>query len=364
MNRLFPLPIYTFFKIASENGGFSFKGLKHIPSWLVKTLLFEPLRWSELALYNKKINQHQLTEDPVFILGFYRSGTSYLHQFLTQDDRFGYHSNFQMVFPEVMLTSEKWLSAMFESIFRLFKIQDPVHRTQLSFRFPGEEDGSMTTSLDPRGAAWGYFFPKAMVKYFQNYVLFENMPPSEIEEWKLGYVYLVKKISLACGKKPLLLKSPPNTARVKLLLSLFPNAKFIFIHRNPYDVYASNKRFLKVTHSIYAIGKTKSLDVNSIILDTFSQTMHRYRQERSLIPNGQLVELAYDDFIQDPVKTIKKTYSTLKLNDFSYCENKMTSFAALQNKFIKLNHSLSQEEIKLANEKLEPLIREWNYPLL
>ena len=364
MNRVFPLPIYTFFKIAYENGGFSFKGLKHIPSWFIKTLLFEPLRWSELAIYNKKINQHQLTCDPVFILGFYRSGTSYLHQFLTQDDRFGYHSNFQMVFPEVMLTSEKWLSPMFESIFRLFKIQDPVHRTPLSFRFPGEEDGSMTTSLDPRGATWGYFFPKAMTKYFRNYVLFENMPASEIEAWTKGYIYLLKKISLACGNKPLLLKSPPNTARVKLLLSLFPDAKFIFIHRNPYDVYASNKRFLKVTHSIYAMGTTKLVDVNSIILDTFSQTMHRYLQERSLIPDGQLMELSYDDFTQYPVETIRKTYATLGLNDFSYCENKMTSFAARQKQFKSIDHTLSPGELTMISKKMEPLISHWNYSLL
>jgi hypothetical protein len=314
-------------------------------------------------VYNKKISQHTITTDPVFILGFYRSGTSYLHQFLTLDDRFGYHSNFQMVFPEMMLISEKWLSPAFEFIFRLLKIQDPIHRTPLSFRFPGEEDGSMTTSVNPRGASWGYFFPKAMIKYFQKYVLFENMSVSEIEEWKQGYVFLLKKISLANRNKQLVLKSPPNTARVKLLLSLFPNAKFIFIHRNPYDVYASNKRFLKVTHAIYAVGGTKNVDVNSVILNTYAQTIHRYLQEKDLIPHGQLMELAYDDFIQDPVTVMRKTYEKLHLNDFSYCENKMTSFAALQNKFIRLNHQLPQDERKLVNEKLEPFIRKWNYQL-
>ena len=364
MNRLFPLPIYTFLKIAHENGGFSFKGLKHLPSWFIKTVLLEPLRWIELARYNKKVNRHRLTKDPVFILGFYRSGTSYLHQFLTQDDRFGYHSNFQMIFPEVMLSSEKWMSPVFEFIFRMFKIQDPVHRTPLSFRFPGEEDGAMTTSLNPRGAAWGYFFPKAMTKYFKKYVLFENIPDSEIEAWKREYIFLLKKISLACGNKQLLLKSPPNTARLKLLLSLYPNAKFIFIHRNPYDVYASNKRFLKITHSIYAVGGTRSLDLNSIILDIYSQTMQRYLQEKDLVPKGQLMQIAYDDFIRAPVETMRKTYTTLQLDDFSYCEKKMAAFATLQNKFVKLEHQLPADERKLANEKLEPLIRLWNYPLI
>ena len=113
MNQLFPLPIYTFLKIAIKNGGFSIKRLKNIVLWMVKLVLFEPFRWVELATQQKRINRHVINVDPVFILGFYRSGTSYLHEFITQDERFGYHTNFQMVFPEIMLSCEKWLSPGF-----------------------------------------------------------------------------------------------------------------------------------------------------------------------------------------------------------------------------------------------------------
>jgi omega-hydroxy-beta-dihydromenaquinone-9 sulfotransferase len=150
MNQFYPLPIYTFLKIAHENGGFSIKKFKNIMPWFMKTILFEPFRWVELAMYNKKIVRHAINKDPIFILGFYRSGTSYLHHFLTQDNRFGYHSNFQMIFPDMMLSCENWMSPAFEFIFRFFNLNDPVHRIPLSFRFPGEEDGAMTTSLNAR----------------------------------------------------------------------------------------------------------------------------------------------------------------------------------------------------------------------
>jgi len=237
-------------------------------------------------MHNKKISQHAITKHPVFILGFYRSGTSYLHQFLVQDDRFGYHSNFQMVLPEIMLSSEKILAPVLEFICRSFGLRDSVHRVPLSFRFPGEEDVTMSTSLNPGGAQWGFFFPKRMNEYFQKYVLFENIPASEFETWKKEFVFILRKISLANHNKQLVLKSPPNTARIKLLLSLFPNAKFILIHRNPCDVYASNKRFWKVTQDIYALGETRSLDINMTILDTYSKTMHRYLAEKDQIPHG------------------------------------------------------------------------------
>ncbi|MBZ5859389.1 sulfotransferase family protein [Flavihumibacter profundi] len=364
MKRLFPLPIYTFLKITFENGGVSTKGLKNILPWLIKTILFEPLRWIELVSQNKKISQHTITKDPVFILGFYRSGTSYLHQLLTKDDRLGYHSNFQMVLPEIMLSSEKILGPVFEFICRVFKLRDSVHRVPLSFRFPGEEDATMTTSINPRGAQWGYFFPNMMNEYFHKYVLFENIPASEFEAWKKEYIFLLKKISLANQSKQLVLKSPPNTARIKHLLSLFPDAKFIFIHRNPYEVYVSNKRFWKVTQKIFALGGARKVDDSSVILDTYAKMMHRYLLEKELVPEGQLIEIPYEELIQKPLESMRKIYETIRLDDFGYCENEMRSFVGRQERFVRLKHEIPAEERKVVTEKLEPIINHWNYPFL
>jgi len=331
---------------------------------MIKTVLFEPVRWAELALYNQKISKHTIQKHPLFILGYYRSGTSYLHQCLIQDDRFGYHSNFQMVLPEVMLTTEKTLLPFFEFICRTLKIKDSVHRVPLSFRFPGEEDATMTTYVDPRGAQWGYFLPKMMNEQFQKYVVFENIGDAEIEAWKKSFVYLLKKVSLANQQKQLVLKSPPNTARIKLLLSIFPDAKFIFIHRNPYEVYASNKRFWQVVQREYALHGTKSVDVSAVILHTYSEMMRRYLTQKENIPPGQLTELAYNDFVQDPSTSLRNAYAALELDDFDYCEHKLKAFTSQQKQFVQLKHTLPDDEGKLVTEKLEPIIRHWNYPVL
>jgi len=363
MHRLFPLPFFTFLKIALQNGGIAINGLWKVPGWLLKTVVFEPLRWMEMIFYNKKISRHTITKGPIFILGYYRSGTSYLHEFFTQDDRLGYHTVYQMIFPEIMLICERWMSPVLEFISRLFKLQDPIHRIPLSFRYPGEEDGTMCTALNPMGAQWGFFFPKKMKSYVQKYVLFENITEAEKEAWTRDFVFLLKKFSLASHGKKLVLKSPPNTARIKLLLSLFPDARFILIHRNPYEVYASNKRFWNVTNRIYALGSTKSVDTNAQILDSYAKTMERYLLEKDLIPPGQLMELAYDDFVKNPVERMREAYETLHLGDFSYCENKMQSFAARQKKFKVLEHQLPPDERNTVSEKLELIIRQWDYPI-
>jgi hypothetical protein len=363
MKRLFPLPLYTFLKIAFENGGISAKGLKNLPPWLIKTILFEPLRWVEMATQNRAINRHSIKNDPIFILGYYRSGTSYLHDFLKQDDRLGYHSVFQMVLPEIMLTCERWLAPVLQFISRVFKLQDRVHRIPLDWEYPGEEDATMTTSLNPRGAQWGYFFPKMMNKQFNKYVLFENIPDPEKEAWKQDLIFLLKKISLANQNKQLVLKSPPQTARISLLLSLYPNAKFIFIHRNPYEVYLSNKHFWKVTRSIYALGGIGSIDVNAVILDTYSKITDRYLKEKALVPEGQLVEVPYEDLIQHPMESIRKIYEAVHIGEFSHCENKMKVFVDRQRNFVRLKHEIPADERKQVSQVLEPYVKYWNYPV-
>jgi omega-hydroxy-beta-dihydromenaquinone-9 sulfotransferase len=362
MNRLFPLPIYSFLRLVLKNGGISAQKIKNTPPWILKTIFFEPIRWIELALFNRKIRQHKLGKDPLFILGFYRSGTSYLHECFTQDDRLGYHNNFQMVLPEIMLSTEKLLLPVFEFTCRLFNLKDSVHRVPLSFRFPGEEDATMTTYLDPMGAQWGYFFPKMMEQQFQKYVLFENLSDSELEAWKESFSYLLKKISIANNNKQLVLKSPPNTARIKLLLDLYPNAKFIFIHRNPYQVYASNKRFWEVVQKVFALQGTNGVNVNDIILETYSKMMLRYLKEKDSVPAGQLTELAYDHFVQNPVECLRNAYHELRLEDFSYCEEKMKAFTGRQKQFVQLKHTLLEVERSMVYKKLKPIFQHWNYP--
>lgn len=362
MNRLFPLPACVFFKTVVKNGGISLEGLKNLPFWLIKTTLLEPLRWIELT-YNRSIHRHTITQDPLFVLGYYRSGTSYLHELLSQDDRFGYHTNFQMIFPDMTLSSEKILTPVFDAFFRIFKVQDPVHRIPLSLRFPGEEDGAMTTALNPRGAAWGHFFPQMMMEQFRKYILFEDVPASEIEAWKRDYLFLVKKISVAAGGRQLILKSPPNTARIKHLLELFPQAKFMLIHRNPYEVYTSNKQFWKVVRKIYVVGSMRSVDVNQIILDTYAGIMDRYLEEKELVPDGQLVEVRYEDFISQPMEQVQKIYETLLLGDFEYCRPAMQKYVERQKHYARLQHVLPPDEQASANARLERFLRHWGYPL-
>lgn len=62
-----------------------------------------PFRMIERILFGKKIEKLQIEYPPIFIIGHWRSGTTYLHNLMTQDPNFGYVSTQQAWSPEAFL---------------------------------------------------------------------------------------------------------------------------------------------------------------------------------------------------------------------------------------------------------------------
>ena len=66
-----------------------------------------PFRIKEKIKFNKKIKQTEIKHHPLFIIGHWRSGTTYIHNMLSLDKTFGYCSTFTATVPGVFLGSEK-----------------------------------------------------------------------------------------------------------------------------------------------------------------------------------------------------------------------------------------------------------------
>ena len=259
-----------------------------------------------------------------------------------------------------MLTFERILTPLLELSSKLIKAKNPFHRIPLTWHSPGEEDVGLTGMVSPYALQWGYLFPQKINHYLEKYVLFENISDDEIQDWKNTYLYLLKKLSIANKSRQLVLKNPPNTARIKMLLSLFPDAKFIYIHRNPFEVYASNKRLWEMIRDVYMLGRSRSVNFSNIILDTYSKMMTRYLQDKALIPPGQLMEVQYETFIENPVDTMKNIYRRLNLGDFNYCKPAMAAYACKQKNYLLVKHCLLPDEHNAVSERWKNFIEYYN----
>ena len=84
--------------------------IRYYPKFLLTFLLsviFQVMNLVEQLIDKKSLKPSVVKEPPVFIIGFWRSGTTMLHSLLCQDPLAGYVTTFQGVFPNQALTRGK-----------------------------------------------------------------------------------------------------------------------------------------------------------------------------------------------------------------------------------------------------------------
>jgi len=237
----FPSSIYRLTRQINAYGGLHGRGYLHAFSWFCRLLATAPLRWIEYFSTRKKLRDIVIEKPPIFILGYYRSGTTYLQRMFMQDSRLGYMSLFQTVVPDLALCFEKRMTPFLEWLSKLLRAENPFHNLPLSWYSAGEEDVAMTNMISPNSIQWGYLFPQKMNAHLNKYVLPDGLSESEKQAWVKTYLDLIRKISCVNHHKQLVLKNPPNMARIRYILSMFPDAKFVYIQRDAFDTYASKK---------------------------------------------------------------------------------------------------------------------------
>src|SRR5207237_7499919 len=154
---------------------------------------------------------------PVFILGHWRSGTTHLHHLLAVDPRFAYPNVYQTSFPHTFLTTEARSSRFVGAIIPRTRPMDNVRQAPDS----PNEDEFATCTLTFRSPYVGWVFPRR-ASHYDPYLTFRGVADREVDQWKEALVLFLKKLTWNYGR-PLLLKSPPHTCRIRLLLGLFPD---------------------------------------------------------------------------------------------------------------------------------------------
>jgi hypothetical protein len=340
-----PLAGSTFINILRMLAQNHFKiGLIGIPRLLYSLSLsfaLSPLNILERTKYDKVINSTKIDKPPIFIIGHFRSGTTYLHNLLTQDEQFAYPTTFQTITPALFLRFEKIVKPIVISSLPEKRPQDDI---KVDADYPQEEEYAIG-NLSPFSYYNGWCFPKNMQFYF-NYVHMQDVSEKTIDDWKKIYVYFLKKVTYSFNGKQLVLKNPPNTSRIKLLLEMFPDAKFIHIYRNPYHVYLSMRRMLMKEMTLQCIQKPKDIEEIERIMVEFYKTMYdKFFIEKVLIPKGNFAEVRYEEFLKNPYEQIKKLYQELNLPGFEKSNDNFKKYINSQSK-VKTHSYKIEDEIK------------------
>lgn len=327
---------------------------------LVWTILTQPLHFLQKALIYPKLKAIDFDKTPpIFVLGHWRSGTTHLHYLLARDPQLGYLTNYQGLFMRMSFVGKGWMDKIVDHFMPETRPQDNILMTAYE---PAEEEQPLT-NLTYASGMQSFFFPKNR-SYHDKYNLFKGISDEEKKEWQKKYKYMLKLISLENKGKPILLKNPHNTGRVKELLELFPKARFIFLHRNPFDVYLSTRHLYKKMIQTQFLQEFSDEEVIERILYAYSSTLTKYLDERALIPKDQLVEISFNELEENGLETTEKIYKSLGLPNYKIAKPEFEKYLKdlknyKKNKFKKIDPAIEariKSEWKFAFE-------EWNYPL-
>jgi hypothetical protein len=305
------------------------------------SLINSRLRRRQEDLYGPAIEAARITESPLFILGHWRSGTTHLHNLLAQDtEQFAFPNSFQVCHPHTFLYTEEEVKRRFGGVLPRNRPQDNV---EIRLDTPQEDEFALLlTTL--RSPYLGMFvFPRHEERY-AGYLTFRSVPKWEIQEWKRAFLRFLQQVTLKHGRA-LVLKSPTHTARVRLLLELFPNARFVHIHRHPHAVFQSSRRLFESLPPMHLLQRLDTRTLDDGILRRCTQMYDAFFEDRALIPAGQFHEVRFEDLEADPVGQMRSLYEGLGLSGFERLKPKLEQYVSSlssykKNRFGELEPSL------------------------
>jgi hypothetical protein len=275
--------------------------------------------WWENRVYGDRVRKTKV-EPPLFIVGIWRSGTTLLHNLLTRDKRFAYPNNYQVCYPETFLTTEERNAPLVQFFLPKTRPQDNM---TMGVQEP-QEDEFAFCALTGRTVPMGWAFSRRAAAY-DRYLTFREASAAEVAEWKAALTHFVQRLAFKHGK-PLVLKSPGHTGRIKMLLELFPDARFIHIHRNPYNVFQSTQHTLRKVLPWFALQRPRFRDLDDRIIRQYRLAYDAFFEERGLIPKGRYHEVAFEELEADPVGQMRGAYDALALPDFNAVEDTLRRY--------------------------------------
>lgn len=269
------------------------------------------LRWMQYARFGKRIAHTPIPLHPIFVLGHWRTGTTLLHELLILDERFSYPDTYACLEPNHTLLTEDFSKRYMQWV---VPSRRPMDNMAVGFDRPQEDEfalcmlGLPTTYTD-------FAFPNNPPLDPGSLDL-RGLNPGQLTKWKRGFRRFLQMLTFKDPRR-LVLKSPPHTARVPVLLELFPDARFIHIVRNPYVVFHSTVNLWK------SLGRKHGMQVprddsavREKVFREFRVIYDRLEEAKPLIPAGRFHEVKYESLVSDPVGEMRQAFAALELDGF------------------------------------------------
>ena len=330
----------------------------YLPRWLsiVFVSVFNSIYSGvESLVFGRRVRETTITHPPIFILGHWRSGTTMLHNLMSMDPQVTFPNLYHCVNPSHFLLTEKIVAPLTRAFLPATR---PMDNVATGWNEPQEEDIAlaldcgispylMTTFSDRREVYERFFDPG-------------DMSDNERTIWKDSFLRLMKKLTYRQNKS-IVTKNPGHTFRIPILLEMFPDARFVYIKRDPYAVYQSTLHLRRTMFSENALGPPDFSGSEEDTLYFYEKCIRTYEGSKHLIPQGRLHEMRFEDLEMDPHGEIRKVYESLSLPGWERLEPKINNLLPSLRAYKKNEFFLSQQHLEIVNNRLKWVLQLYGY---
>ncbi|VTS03621.1 sulfotransferase family protein [Tuwongella immobilis] len=315
------------------------------------------LNWMQRSKYGARIAETKLQDDPIFIIGHWRSGTTLLHELLILDDRHSYPTTYQCLEPHHFLLTQDLVRKYLNF---LMPERRPMDNMAAGWDRPQEDEfalcmmGQPTTYLDLAFPNHPSVFPGSLD--------LSGLTPWQLRQWKRAFFKFVQTVTFDNPKR-MILKSPPHTARIPHLLDLFPRAKFIHIVRNPYVVYPSTINLWT------SLGKKEGLHpprfdgLSERVFQEYTTMFARLEEARPKLRPDQFFEMKFEDLVASPIESMRRIYGQLDLGKFQRVQPAIEGYFQRNAGFERNKYQLAADDKARITERWGHVIRQYDYPI-
>lgn len=242
-----------------------------------------------------------------FILGHWRSGTTFLHHLLAADPRFATLPTSMAVFPD--LHGTPLLQPVLDALGIGRPYQRLIDNVVIGPDAPMELEFAIL-NLTGLSEYLSVAFPRSR-RDFLRFLRADPAActPGETAAWRRAVVETTGR--LARGGRHVLHKNPPSTATLLELKAIFPRARFVFLHREPVGCYLST---LKTWQTLTVAGTLQNggdAGLEDYVLDRYELLHRAYLDQRDRLAPGELVELSFEDLLADPMGAVARVHEGL-----------------------------------------------------
>jgi hypothetical protein len=268
------------------------------------------------------VRRTPLLEAPLFIVGHWRTGTTLLHELLILDERHTFPTTYECLEPNHFLLTEAPLTRLLPF---LMPSRRPMDNMAAGWDRPQEDEFALCMLGQPSPYLTIAFPNRPPLD--QAALDLDGLTPRARRSWKRAFCHFLQQLTF---RRPgrMVLKSPTHSCRIKHLLEMFPEARFVHIVRDPYVVFPSTVNLWKSLYELHGLQRPTFMGLEEHVFRTFTHLYDKLEEGRRCVDPRRFHELRYEDLVRDPVGEMRKLYQHLELGGFDQVLPRLQAYLA------------------------------------